>query len=344
MKITEKKSNTDIISIKNIPKVELHRHLDCSWRYSTLTELAQEYQWTSKQNFKQIESDFLVTEPMNDLASVLKKFTKAQKILSHPGILQRLTYEVLEDAYNEGIRLLELRYSLNFIQEVSQLSFDKIHFEIIEGINQAQKKFPIATGLISILQRGQSVENLKKVLDFTLQNKNTFIAIDLADSEEKFNTADYVPFFDKAHDQGIPVTIHCGETPDGRAAIRVKEAVEKLHAQRIGHGIQTITNTEVIEFIKQKNIHLEVCPLSNVLTKAFVNLPSHPFNELYKNGVSLSINSDDPGIFNTNLSDDYSFLVREFDYSKDDFRKINNLAIQHSFLPLEVKQQVQNQF
>ncbi|MCK6596775.1 MAG: adenosine deaminase [Bdellovibrionaceae bacterium] len=344
MKTAEKKSISDIISIKNIPKVELHRHLDCSWRYSTLTELAQEYQWTSKEKFKQIESDFLVTEPMNDLTSVLKKFTKAQKILSHPGILQRLTYEVLEDAYNDGIRLIELRYSLNFIQEVSQLSFEKIHFQILDGINQAQKKFPIATGLISILQRGQSAENLKKVLDFTLQNKNTFIAIDLADSEEKFNTADYIPFFDKAHDQGMPITIHCGETPDSKAANRVKEAVEKLHAKRIGHGIQTITNREIIEFIKLKNIHLEVCPLSNVLTKAFMNLPSHPFNELYQNGVSLSINSDDPGIFNTNLSDDYSFLVREFNYTKNDFHKINELALKHSFLPLDIKQQVSNQF
>lgn len=323
---------TEILSIKNIPKVELHRHLDCSWRYSTLVEIAHKQGLIEKQKFSEIENKFLVTEPLSNLSQVLSKFSEAQKILKEPGILKRLTYEVIEDAYNEGIRLIELRYSLNFIAEFSGISYDKIHGDIVEGMTEAQKKFPIDVGLISIFQRGQSLENLKKVLDFTLNHKETFVGADLADSEEKFNPADFKIIFDKLHEAGFPITIHSGETPDTGAAQRIKDSIEILHAQRIGHGIQLITNKEILEFVKQKKVLLEICPISNALTKAFTNLPRHPFNDLYESGILVSINSDDPGIFNTNLSDDYAYLIHKFNYQQVDFKKINQMAWAASFI------------
>lgn len=322
----------EILSIKNIPKVELHRHLDCSWRYSTLVEIAEKQGLISRNDFQKIENHFLVTEPMANLAEVLKKFSQAQKILNEPSILKRLAYEVVEDAYNEGIRVLELRYSLNFISEFSGMSYEKIHSEIFEGLQLAKNKFPVKTGLISIFQRGQPLGNLKKVLDFTLNHQDSFIGVDLADNENQFNVRDFKEIFDTLHEAGFPITIHCGETPDAQAALRIKDAVDILHAKRIGHGIQLITNREILEYIKQKQVLLEICPLSNSLTKAFTNMKQHPFDDLYKAGVRVSINSDDPGIFNTNLSDDYSYLIKHFNYQKDDFNKINQMALEASFI------------
>lgn len=322
----------DILSIKNLPKVELHRHLDCSWRYSTLVEIAHKQGLIQKNQFAKIEEQFLVTAPMTNLAQVLSKFSEAQKILKEPGILKRLTYEVIEDGYNEGIRLMELRYSLNFIAEFSGISYEKIHKDIVDGMIEAQKKFPVDVGLISIFQRGQSLENLKKVLDFTLNHKETFVGADLADSEERFNPADFKSIFDKLHEAGFPITIHSGETPDNGAAQRIKDSIEILHAQRIGHGIQLITNKEILEFVKKRKVLLEICPVSNALTKAFTNLPQHPFNELYKSGVLVSVNSDDPGIFNTNLCDDYAYLMHKFDYNQNDFKAINQMAWNASFI------------
>lgn len=322
----------DILSIKNIPKVELHRHLDCSWRYSTLVEIAHKQGLIEKNQFSKIEDQFLVTAPMTNLAQVLSKFSEAQKILKEPGILKRLTYEVIEDSYNEGIRLIELRYSLNFIAEFSGISYEKIHKDIVDGMIEAQKKIPIDVGLISIFQRGQSLENLKKVLDFTLNHKETFVGVDLADSEEKFNPTDFKLIFDKLHEAGFPVTIHSGETPDSGAAQRIKDSIEILHAQRIGHGIQLITNKEILDFVKNRKVLLEVCPVSNALTKAFTNLAQHPFNDLYKSGVQVSINSDDPGIFNTQLCDDYAYLIHKFNYTYEDLKKINQMAWNASFI------------
>ena len=323
---------TQILSQKPIPKVELHRHLDCSWRYSTLVELAKEFKLIDSFEYSEVESKLLVTSPMTDLESVLKKFSRAQQLLKNEAVLTRLTFETLEDAYNDGVRILELRFSLNFIQGGSGLSYDKIHGALLKGIEQAQKKYPIATGLISIFQRGQSKEHLQKILDFTLQNKSTFIAADLADNEAAADPNSFKWLFDKIYEAGLPITIHSGETPDNKAPQRVKEAIEILHATRIGHGIQIVQNQNVIDFVKSKNVHLEICPISNALTQAFINRKNHPFLDLYKTGVSVSINSDDPGIFNTYLSDDYRYLIHNFGLTTEDFAKINRLAYDASFI------------
>ena len=326
-----------LFSAKNISKVELHRHLDCSWRYSTLVELAKDLKIIDSTDFKEVESKLLVTQPMDDLDTVLRKFTNAQKLLKSETVLTRLTFETLEDAYNDGVGIIELRYSLNFIQEASGLPYDKIHAALLKGIELAQKKYPIATGLIIIFQRNQPKDQLKKILDFTIQNKTLFIGADLADNESAANPNDFKWIFDRLHEACIPITIHAGETPDSLAPQRVKDSIEILHAVRIGHGIQAIESLEIIDLIKSKNIHLEICPISNSLTKAFANRSAHPFAELYNAGISVSINSDDPGIFNTYLSDDYSYLIRTAHLTALDFNKINKMAYKASFIAETIK-------
>jgi adenosine deaminase len=93
----------------------------------------------------------------------------------------------------------------------------------------------------------------------------------------------------------------------------------------------------MIDFVKAKNIHLEICPISNSLTQAFKNRQQHPFMELYQAGVSVSVNSDDPGIFNTYLSDDYHYLAHHFNLDEADFAKINKLAYDASFIDENLK-------
>ncbi len=326
--------------MKSLPKIELHRHLDCSWRYSTLVELAKEHKLIESTDYKEVENKLLVTQPMTDLETVLKKFTRAQKLLRSEEVLTRLAFETLEDAYNDGIRLLELRYSLNFIQEAGGLSYDKIHTALLKGIEQAQKRYPIATGLISIFQRVQDRAHLERVLDFTVQNKKLFIGADLADNEASAHPSEFKWLFDRVHEAGLPITIHAGETPDAAAPERVKNSVEILHARRIGHGIQSIQSPPVMEFLKTKDIHLEICPISNILTNAFTNRGRHPFAELYRAGVSVSVNSDDPGIFNTYLSDDYHYLFSELKLNTDDFNQINKMAYKASFIDESEKKKI----
>jgi adenosine deaminase len=327
--------------IRNLLKVELHRHLDCSVRWSTLLEIAPQVGIEVAKDPQEQKDQFLITGQMKDLDSVLKKFMNAQKVLASEEILKRIAYEAVEDAFNDGIRLLELRYAPTFIAEGhSNLNYEKIHRSLYEGMELAKKKWPIAAGLICIIQRIKSASEAEEVTDFAIDHKDTFIALDLADNEEGFDPKAFAPFFQRAKKSGLHITVHSGETPSAVAAQWVKDSVEILGAERIGHGIQIIRDQKILEFIRDQKIPLEVCPISNWLTQAFPTYEEHPIRQLMKAGILVTINSDDPGIFATTLSDDYEVLHRVHNFTREEFQKINQTAYDVSFLPEKEKQRV----
>lgn len=320
-------------NIRLLPKVELHRHLDCSVRWSTLIELAPQVGIQLESSLKKQQDQFLVTEPMRDLESVLRKFLNAQKVLASEEILTRIAFEACEDAYNDGIRLLELRYAPTFINDGhTHLNFEKIHRALCAGVTQARQAFPLAVGLICIVQRVKSFELGSQVIDFAIDHKDSFVAVDLADNEEGFDPKTFAPLFQKAKKAGLHITVHSGETPQPLSATWVKDSIEILGAERIGHGIQIINNPEVLEFVKNKKIPLEVCPISNYLTQSYPTYEAHPIRKLMNAGVLVTINSDDPGVFATTLSDDYEVLHRVHGFTAEDFRRCNQIAFENSFI------------
>ncbi|QLY25106.1 adenosine deaminase [Bdellovibrio sp. KM01] len=332
-------------NIRDLLKVELHRHLDCSVRWSTLVELAPQVGINLAPTSKQQKEQFLITEPMNDLGSVLNKFLNAQKVLASEEILTRIAFEACEDAYNDGIRLLELRYAPTFIAEGHNfLTFEKIHQALNKGVKMAQKKFAIAVGLICIVQRVKPFAVAEKVVDFAIDNKDSFVALDLADNEEGFDPKVFAPLFQKAKKAGLHITVHSGETPNDQAASWVKDSVEILGAERIGHGIQIVRNPEVLNFIRDRKIPLEVCPISNYLTQSFKTYEEHPIRQLLNAGVLVTVNSDDPGVFATNLSDDYEVLHRVHSFTTEDFKRCNQIAFDASFIPKAEKEKFRKDF
>jgi adenosine deaminase len=332
-------------NIRDLLKVELHRHLDCSVRWSTLVELAPQVGITLAATSQGQKEQFLITEPMHDLGSVLNKFLNAQKVLASEEILTRIAYEACEDAYNDGIRLLELRYAPTFIAEGhSSLTFEKIHQALLKGLKMAQKNFAMAVGLICIVQRVKPFAVAEKVVDFAIDNKDSFIALDLADNEEGFDPKVFAPLFQKAKKAGLHITVHSGETPNDLAATWVKDSVEILGAERIGHGIQIVRNTEVLNFIRDRRIPLEVCPISNYLTQSFKTYEEHPIRQLLNAGVLVTVNSDDPGVFATNLSDDYEVLHRVHAFTAEDFKRCNQIAFDASFIPKVEKEKFKKDF
>jgi adenosine deaminase len=325
-------------NIRELPKVELHRHLDCSVRWSTLIELAPQVGIELESSLKKQRAQFLVTEPMRDLESVLKKFLNAQKVLASEEILARIAFEACEDAFNDGIKLLELRYAPTFITDGHpNLSFEKIHRALCQGVERAKRTLPMAIGLICIIQRVKSYELGAQVVDFAIDHKDSFIALDLADNEEGFDPKTFAPLFQKAKKAGLHITIHSGETPQALSAKWVKDSIEILGAERIGHGIQIINDAEVLEFVKNKKIPLEVCPISNYLTQSYPTYEAHPIRKLIDKGILVTVNSDDPGVFSTTLSDDYEVLHRVHGFIAADFIRCNKIAFNHSFIPEKEK-------
>lgn len=327
--------------IRLLPKIDLHRHLDCSMRFSTLLEVATTLKLDFPHSFEQQKKHFLVTEPLVNLEAVLNKFLIAQKVLSSEEILERLAYEACEDAFNDGVRILELRYAPTFITEGHpSLSFEIIHKAFLKGIERAQKKFHMVVGLICILQRILSLDKVEKVTQFAIENKNTFLAVDLADNEDGFEPKNFAPYFSRIRNAGLYVTIHSGETPHKDAPKWIMDSIEILGAERIGHGVQAINDEKVLDLLIKNDIALEICPYSNYLTQAFTTYQNHPLRSLYEKGVPVTINSDDPGIFASSLSDDYYLAHQYQNFSLDDFKKCNEIAYKHSFISEQEKRRV----
>lgn len=328
--------------LQTLPKVELHRHLEGALRLSTVVETARHMGLEVPKDLSAQKKHFLVTSPMKDLETVLAKFWRSQEILHSEEILTRITYEAIEDAYREGIRILELRYAPTFILENhSFANFDRIHRAIVKGLRQA-RHLPIAVGLICIIQRTKSHYLAKKVTEFTIGNRDSFIALDLADDESRFSAADFETFTTQARKAGLHITIHAGEINAPRAIQNVREAVDILGAERIGHGVQIYRDSETMDFLKSKGVTLELCPTSNYLTNSVQSTRVHPFRYLMEKGVAVTLNSDDPGIFDYNLTHEYEVLEREQAFTVEEFKILNQHAARASFIPEEQKKKVWN--
>ena len=328
------------MNLRAIPKAELHRHLECSMRPSTLKELARAQGIKVPESDEEFKREFLVTEPMADLGAVLKKFMVTQQVINAPEVLTRITREIIEDCSAEGVRILELRYAPTFIEEGHEhLSFQQIHDAITAGV-KACSHLPIAVGLLLIIQRIRSQEDAKRVTDFAIANKDSIVGLDLADNEVGFDCKLFAPYFQEAKAAGLKITVHAGEAPVPTASQSVYDAVEKLGADRIGHGVQIAKDEKAMAYIRERKIPLELCPISNWLTNAVESVAKHPFRKLMEAGVPVTLNTDDPGVFNTTLLDEYSNLEKLHGFTEAEFNHINDIAAAASFIPLEKKQAV----
>lgn len=281
---------------ERIPTVELHRHLDVSFRMSTLLEWAQERGLegasTSLESFSQ---KLAITEPMSDLGTALEKFNYVQKLYDRYDVMERLAFEAAEDCAREGLDSIEFRYSPGFVSKLSKLPWQEALDGICAGLARAHTVYPaLKTRLIAIISRDLGMDSADRTLELVLKNPECFCALDLAGDEDAFPLLPYRSIFKRAKQEGVGITIHAGESkgPD-----HVWEAVELLGADRIGHGIGAAQDQSLMSYLRENQIGLEVCPTSNWLTGCVASFETHPLGTLLRAGVPVCLNTDDPGIF-----------------------------------------------
>ena len=323
-----------------IPKVELHCHLEACFQPHTVKDIGQTLGLDVPEDPERFRREWLITEPVSDLETALKKFANIQKLWGSQETIERLTYEACLYGVEQNIRILELRYSPDFIRGANPgLSFEMIHEAIVRGVARAGR-LDIAVGLIGIVQKILSLEEAACTTDFIIAHKEAFVGIDMADMDIGFGIRRFAPLMLKAKQAGLHVTLHSGEenVPDAPQHVRV--AVEELGAERIGHGIYIINDPGVMEIVKREQVMLELCPTSNLLTNSVPSIGAHPLRRLMEAGVMVSINSDDPHLFGIDLCHEYEILHSELDLTVEDFDRINDDAAACSFLPFEEKQRV----
>ena len=335
--------NLDEISeqLFNLPKVELHCHLELAFRSSTMMEWALEdgFKIHSEEDFAR---EFLILEPMADLPTVLKKFLHTRDRLSSLERIERLAFEACEDMYlKSNVRILELRYAPSFTLDVfPDLGADNLHRAIMKGCVRAEMMYPMAVGLICLLQRIKTHKENMYWCDFAIDHKGEFLAVDLADNEVDYPPKQFAPMFDKAKAAGLGITIHAGEPDLPGSPNNILASIDYLHADRIGHGVQAIHDEKVIRRLVDEKIPIELCPTSNWLTKAVPDLKSHPLKQLMELGVKTTVNSDDPGVMGITLMDEYQIAHNILSMSIEDLKQCNSWAAEVSFIPKEKKDKV----
>lgn len=316
------------------PKIELHRHLEGSLRWSSLKKWATADEPSLKNlTDEELKELFLVRTPFVDLKSVLQKFVFSQKVLHSSDRILQMAFEAVEDAAKENIKILELRYAPTFLSGSKGFEHWQLALQAINaGLQKARDFFDIEVGLIAILQRTQSPEINSSVTDFIINNKQSFVGVDLADNESGNPSEKYIKFFKRFAAAGLPITIHAGEANEPGSADNVKSAILELGAQRIGHGIQIYKSKEITNLVIKEKVTLEVCPTSNYLTAAVSELKQHPFRQLLDSGVRMTLNSDDPDLFAINLSHEWKVLQVALGFSELEILQLQSNAFAASFI------------
>ena len=319
-----------------LPKVELHCHLELAFRKATLKQWALEKGMAVEREVD-FERDFLVKTPMQDLPSVLHKFLNTRDVIDTEEKVEQLTYEVCADMHTQSnVRVLELRYAPSFLLDAHpSMDADRMLDAILKGVSRAEAEFPMAVGLLGLLQRIKSVEDNARWCDWILERKEHFVGLDLADDEVNHPARPFAPLFLKAKSEGLGITVHAGEPNVSGAANNILIAIDELGADRIGHGVQAIKDPNVVKRLAQNGTPLELCPWSNVLTQAVPDVPSHPFKALMDAGVKTTLNTDDPGVMDLTLMDECRRATSEMGLSLDDLKQCNQWAAEASFIPKE---------
>ena len=316
--------------IKDLPKVELHVHLDCCLSFKGLSRIDP----TISESF--YKKNFIGTS-----CSCLKDYIRcADTALEYMQTKEQLEI-VIEDLFdqlvNDNVIYAEIRFA-PLLHLKKGLSSKNV-VEIVSNKTKIEsEKSGIEVGLILCTLRhfsvDQSLQTVKLVKDFS--NKNV-VGFDIAADEAGFPIDNHIKSFQFARDNNIFCTAHAGEA---LGADSITNTLKYLKPNRIGHGVRCIEDNSLIEKIKKENIHLEICVTSNMVTKVFNNLKDHPVNFLLNKGISLSINTDGRTISDTTLNKEYVLLNKEFNWLKNKFLEVNINAMKASFSSNEVKNKI----
>ena len=322
----------------DIPKTEIHCHLEGAIRTQTIIDIAREYNLQlPTYEVDQLDKHVKVLDQMRDLHTVLEAFAIFQNSITSPEVVERIAWELFEDSAKQNIRLFEVRFSPDWAFRGHHLDWDKALEGILRAKDRAEREFDMAIGLIAITSRSLGPESCVRTVDWAIRHKDQILGIDLADSERDFPLREFVQPVMKAKDAGLKVTIHTGEdTP----ASFIRETIELTNPDRIGHGIHAVEDINVVELIKARGITLEVNPWSNYLTNSVRTIEDHPLKKLFDLGVRVAINSDDPEVLETNLNNEYRIAREILGMSMEDIATCNRYAYESSFIPEEAKQRI----
>ena len=331
-------ASVDDAQLRALPKVDLHRHLEGSVRLATIIDLHRDAgmdlpAWTPDE----LAPIALVTRPVESLERALEAFRFAQESFVDLDAVRRITREAVEDLDADGVRLAELRYSPEFMCQPAGLDWEASLQAIRDGVEDAVAAgADVAVGIVVIFSRDLGMSSADRTVEFALGHLDTVAGFDIAGPEVGFPPSMYASQVRRVRDAGMHVTLHYGESGPPPYP---REAIE-LGAERLGHALSVAWDPAVTELARERGVILEMCPTSNWLTHGVDRVADHPARRLLRDGLAVTLNTDDPGLMGIDLTHEYAAARDELGFDEDDLAAAARNSLAGSFLPPEVVEDV----
>ena len=306
------------------PKIELHLHLDCCLSFRVARRLDPSL---TRELYRR---QLVVTRPCGDLAQFLAKMSPCVALLQTEDALERLTFDVFRQLREDGVIYAELRFA-PLLHTAGGLEPERVVATVASAAAAAARATGVRYGLILCCLRHFTAEQSSRTARLAERfTDRRVVDLDLAGDEAGFPLDAHRQAFRYARERGLGLTAHAGEA---RGPASVEETLDRLRPSRIGHGVRSVEEPALIARLIDQDIHLEVCPTSNVLTGVAPSFGDHPVDRLYRAGVSMGLNTDGRGVLPIRLQDEHRRLAETFDWRDEHFRRCYLRAAAACFAP-----------
>ncbi len=323
--------------LRRLPKAELHCHLDGSLRPATLVELGREYGVALPHDSVAGITQHMLVGDARNLEDYLSRFATTISVMQTADALERIAYELAEDAANDGVRYIEIR-NAPILNVAGGLSLDETVEAPLRGLRRAETDFGIRGRFIVCGLRNnppdQSLEMARLAVAF---KDRGVVAFDLAGGEKGNPATAHAPAFAFARANNLAVTVHAGE---GDGADSVRQAVHACGANRLDHATRLIEDPDLTQYVNDRRIGLEICLTSNVQTRAVASYADHPLREYFDRGMNVSLNTDNRLMSGTTLTDEYHHAARDLGFTIEELCSVALNGFESAFLPWEERMEL----
>jgi adenosine deaminase len=317
--------------LKALPKVDLHAHFQGSVRLSTLRELVEQ---TGRDLPASLVGD---RYEWKDFFDFLSQYGVVAGAVMAGDAYFRVAYEICEDYAAQGVPYAEVTLSLTG-QSIATGDMDAPLVAALEGFQAGRETFGTHCQLIVDHPRGFPIEYAEQLLDAALRHRDDgVVALGLAGPEAQ-SGAPVAEVFKRARAEGLHSVPHAGEAT---SAASIREALDMLMPERIGHGIKAVEDEALLVELRDLGIPLEVCPTSNVVLGNVTSYDDHPLLRLIEAGVTVTLNSDDPAMFHSNLLEEYDVARNVFGLPDESIAVIARAGVRASFASDTLKQEME---
>lgn len=273
-------------------------------RLDTMVDIARQHGMTIPADVLRLSTLVQVQEEDKfTFQNFLAKFNTLRMFYRSPDVIHRITREAIEDAAKDNVKYMELRFTPVALSRAERFPLQDVIDWVMTSAQDAAKKHNVIVRLIASVNRHESTDLAEQVAWISAAYINDgVVALDLAGNEAEFPSQPFYGIFKEARQAGLHVTIHAGEW--GPAA-HIKEAIEELGAERIGHGVRVLEDESITALAQERGTAFEVCITSNYQSGVVESLETHPLMKMFENGINVTINTDDPSISRITLSHEY---------------------------------------